>query len=51
MARQLEAVFEQGVLRPLEPLTLPEHQRVRLTLDETPDPGEFANRARERTDC
>ena len=36
MARQLEAVYEQGVLRPLEPLVLPEHQRVRLTLEEQP---------------
>jgi predicted DNA-binding antitoxin AbrB/MazE fold protein len=34
MVRQLEAVFERGVLRPLEPLALPEHQRVRLTLDD-----------------
>ena len=38
MARHLEAVFEQGVLRPLEPLFLPEHQRVQLTLEETPTP-------------
>jgi len=36
MARQLEAVYEQGILRPLEPLTLPEHQRVHLTLNEVP---------------
>ena len=36
MARQLEAVYEHGVLRPLEPLTLPEHQHVRLTLEEKP---------------
>lgn len=36
MARQLEAVYEQGVLRPLKPLVLPEHQRVRLTLEERP---------------
>ena len=36
MARQLEAIFERGVLRPLEPLTLPENQRVRLTIDEKP---------------
>ena len=35
MARQLEAVYEQGILRPLEPLDLAEHQRVRLTLEET----------------
>jgi microcystin-dependent protein len=34
MIRQLEAVYEQGVLRPLEPLALPEHQRVRLTLED-----------------
>jgi len=34
MVRQLEAVYEGGVLRPLEPLALSEHQRVRLTLDD-----------------
>lgn len=38
MPRQLEAVYEHGVLRPLEPLVLPEHQRVRLTLEEKPTP-------------
>ena len=36
MTRQFEAVYEHGVLRPLEPLVLPEHQRVRLTLEERP---------------
>jgi predicted DNA-binding antitoxin AbrB/MazE fold protein len=36
MARQLEAVYEQGILRPLEPLVLAEHQRVHLTLEEAP---------------
>jgi len=36
MARQLDAVYEQGILRPLEPLVLAEHQRVRLTLEERP---------------
>lgn len=36
MIRKLEAVYEQGVLRPLEPLSLSEHQRVRLTLEEKP---------------
>jgi predicted DNA-binding antitoxin AbrB/MazE fold protein len=36
MSRQLEAVYEHGILRPLEPLVLPEHQRVRLTLEERP---------------
>lgn len=37
---QLEAVYEHGVLRPLEPLALPEHQRVRLTLE---DPAALQN--------
>jgi len=36
MSRHLDAVYENGVLRPLEPLSLAEHQRVRLTLDEKP---------------
>ena len=52
MARQFEAVYEQGILRPLEPLILPEHQRVRLTLEERPAPlsrdtGEPFNERRE----
>ena len=38
MVRYLAAVYEQGVLRPLEPLALPEHQEVRLTLDDRPEP-------------
>ena len=38
MVRRFDAVYEQGVLRPLEPLALPEHQRVRLTLEENSEP-------------
>ena len=38
MVRQLDAVFEHGILRPLEPLVLPEHQRVRLTIEERASP-------------
>lgn len=34
MARHLDAVYEHGVLRPLEPLALAENQRVRLSIDE-----------------
>ena len=34
MTIHLEAVYEQGVLRPLEPLALEEHQRVRVTVEE-----------------
>lgn len=36
MARQLDAVYEHGVLRPLEPLDLRESQRVRLSLEDAP---------------
>jgi predicted DNA-binding antitoxin AbrB/MazE fold protein len=34
MATQVDAVFENGVFRPLEPVDLPEHLRVRVTIDE-----------------
>ena len=34
MALKFEAVYEEGVLRPLEPLTLPEHQHVHVTVEE-----------------
>jgi len=38
MTRQVEAVYENGVLRPLVPLRLEEHQRVTVTvtLDSAP---------------
>lgn len=32
MTKTLEAVYENGVLRPLEPLPLKEHQRVMVTV-------------------
>ena len=38
MTRQVEAVYENGVLRPLEPLPLKEHQRVSVTVSDTEDP-------------
>ena len=34
MRKQIEAIYENGVLRPLEPLDLEEHQRVRLTISD-----------------
>jgi predicted DNA-binding antitoxin AbrB/MazE fold protein len=38
MAITLSAVYEDGVLRPLEPLPLTEHQEVRVTVsDASPD--------------
>ena len=36
MIRQVDAIYEHGVLRPLEPLSLTESQRVRLTISEAP---------------
>lgn len=36
MQRVFEAVYEHGVLRPLEPLNLTDRQRVHLTVQETP---------------
>ena len=32
----MEAIYENGMLRPLEPLPLSEHQHVRVTLSEIP---------------
>lgn len=37
MTKTLQAVYENGVLRPLEPLPLKEHQQVTLTVS---DPAE-----------
>ncbi|MEX0713491.1 MAG: antitoxin family protein [Pirellulales bacterium] len=34
MPRILQAVYEKGVLRPLEPLPLKEHQQVTVTVSE-----------------
>ena len=33
MTRQIEAVYENGVLRPVEPLDLEPHTRVRVTIE------------------
>jgi predicted DNA-binding antitoxin AbrB/MazE fold protein len=34
MARVIDAIYENGMLKPLETLDLPEHQRVRITIHE-----------------
>ena len=38
MAIHFEAVYEHGVLRPLEPLALAEHQRVHVTVEDRNPP-------------
>ena len=37
MVRQLEAVYEHGILRPLQPLSLDERQHVLLTISDLQD--------------
>ena len=37
MTKQVEAVYENGVLRPLEPLPLEEHQQVTVTVSDVPE--------------
>jgi predicted DNA-binding antitoxin AbrB/MazE fold protein len=38
MVRQLEAVYEHGILRPLQPLSLEERQHVLVTIADLPGP-------------
>jgi predicted DNA-binding antitoxin AbrB/MazE fold protein len=43
MVKTLSAVYEDGVLKPSEPLALSEHQRVSVTVsDEAADPAGIA---------
>ena len=35
MAKIIEAIYEDGVLKPVGSLPLKEHQRIRITLEET----------------
>ena len=37
MRKSLEVVYERGVFRPLEPVELPENQRVRVTIEDEED--------------
>jgi predicted DNA-binding antitoxin AbrB/MazE fold protein len=34
MSQQVDAIYEDGVLRPLEPVNLREHERVRLSIEQ-----------------
>jgi predicted DNA-binding antitoxin AbrB/MazE fold protein len=35
LSHEFNAIFEDGVLKPLEPLNLPEHQRVHVSVTST----------------
>ena len=37
MSSQVEAIYENGVFRPLQPVELPEQKHVTVTIDEEPD--------------
>jgi predicted DNA-binding antitoxin AbrB/MazE fold protein len=37
MPKQVDAIYEGGVLKPLEPLSLPEKERVRVTISQVAD--------------
>ena len=39
MTQHAEAIFEDGLLRPLEPLSLQDKQHVLLTITDAPAPG------------
>jgi predicted DNA-binding antitoxin AbrB/MazE fold protein len=42
MTTAVEAIYEDGMLRPLQPLSLPEHARVRLSVGTVPNDPERA---------
>jgi len=49
MTTMITAIYEEGVLRPLTPLSLPEHSRVRIQVEQVPTPEETtAHRRRVR---
>ncbi len=37
MYKSVEAIYEDGVLKPVAPLNIPEHKKIRLTLEGEPE--------------
>lgn len=33
MRKTIDAVYEKGVIKPVKPLSLPDHQKLRITID------------------
>ena len=42
MTTAIEVIYEDGVLRPLQPLALPEHAHVRVSVETLPDDAQRA---------
>ncbi len=42
MTTAVDAVYEDGVLRPLQPLSLPEHTHVRVSVETLPEDSDRA---------
>jgi predicted DNA-binding antitoxin AbrB/MazE fold protein len=49
MVRQVDAIFSHGAFQPVEPLSLPEGTRVRLSVEEAPAASHPPATARIRT--
>ena len=46
MARTVEAIFEEGVFKPLSPLNISEHKRLKLIIeDESEEPSDILSLA------
>jgi predicted DNA-binding antitoxin AbrB/MazE fold protein len=48
MSQQIDAIYDHGVLRPLEPLSLPDQTRVKLTVRAEPPPESADRLARQK---
>jgi len=47
MDETITAIYENGVLRPLAPLALPEHARVRISITPMPSPADAETHRRQ----